>query len=137
MYKRIKKMWTDALRSGEFEQGTNNLADTERKKFCCLGVLCELAVREGVIPAPHIRNNMGKEYMTYGLDSYTLPSEVMLWAGLKEANPTIKRGDTSFTLAAYNDGYEIGPISLKACDFNYIADTIDEEIEAEEGEASS
>lgn len=37
----IKKKWTDALRSGEYEQGTGALK-THGEKYCCLGVLCDV-----------------------------------------------------------------------------------------------
>ena len=50
MNKEVKKKWVDALRSGEYAQGRSSLRDHD--EYCCLGVLCELAVKEGVIPAP-------------------------------------------------------------------------------------
>lgn len=37
----LKKMWTKALRSGAYEQGTGTLR--KYGAFCCLGVLCEVA----------------------------------------------------------------------------------------------
>ena len=42
----VKAKWLDALRSGRYRQGVGGLL-TEGK-FCCLGVLCDLAVKEGV-----------------------------------------------------------------------------------------
>lgn len=42
------KKWVAALRSGEFKQGSKRLKDDD--KYCCLGVACVLAKREGVIP---------------------------------------------------------------------------------------
>ena len=47
----IKAKWVSALRSGEFKQGTMQLRTLD-DKYCCLGVLCALAVREGVIDPP-------------------------------------------------------------------------------------
>ena len=38
----IKKLWLDALRSGEYEQCKGKLHDGEG--FCCLGVLYDVAV---------------------------------------------------------------------------------------------
>lgn len=40
------KLWIDALRSGEYPQGTGQLNKTG--KYCCLGVLCEVALKDGV-----------------------------------------------------------------------------------------
>ena len=43
----IMKKWTKALRSGEYEQGKGQLVD-DKDRFCCLGVLCNLAVDEDI-----------------------------------------------------------------------------------------
>ena len=41
----IKKQWVQALRSGEYKQGRGQLK--QGATFCCLGVLCDLAVQSG------------------------------------------------------------------------------------------
>jgi hypothetical protein len=41
------KLWVDALRSGEFEQGYS-LLRTSEGRYCCLGVACEVARRNGL-----------------------------------------------------------------------------------------
>ena len=49
--------WTAALRSGEYQQARHQLRreiesladDTVAIGFCCLGVACEVAVKEGVV----------------------------------------------------------------------------------------
>ena len=43
----IQAEWVAALRSGEYKQGTGVLR-SEANEFCCLGVLCDLAVKAGV-----------------------------------------------------------------------------------------
>lgn len=40
----VKAAWVAALRSGEYKQGTNALQRGEQ--FCCLGVLCDIAVKQ-------------------------------------------------------------------------------------------
>jgi hypothetical protein len=45
----IKKRWLVALRSGLFKQTRNKLQSTYTDAYCCLGVLCELAVADGAI----------------------------------------------------------------------------------------
>lgn len=40
MDKDIKAFWVDALRSGKYKQAKKQLSDG--KKFCCLGVLCDV-----------------------------------------------------------------------------------------------
>lgn len=44
----IAKRWAAELRSGAFKQGTQNLKyeDCDSTYHCCLGVLCELYMRE-------------------------------------------------------------------------------------------
>ena len=42
------KKWVKALNSGEFKQGQMRLYDPEKNSYCCLGVLCDLALVEGV-----------------------------------------------------------------------------------------
>jgi len=80
----VKAQWTAALRSGEYEQGHNALANSGR--YCCLGVLCELAVKAEVIPAP-VEGHDGD--MEYGdeAESLFLPPKVAEWAQI-ESSPT-------------------------------------------------
>ena len=41
----VIKLWTAALRSGKYEQAQEQLCDGHG--FCCLGVLCDLAHKDG------------------------------------------------------------------------------------------
>lgn len=49
----VKNAWTTALRSGEYVQGKGTLRRTHQDgseaSYCCLGVLCDLAV-QGAFP---------------------------------------------------------------------------------------
>lgn len=51
MQEEIKRQWINRLLSGMYPQGFNKLRrDTEGKSFyCCLGVLCELALQAGIV----------------------------------------------------------------------------------------
>jgi hypothetical protein len=78
MNQEVKQKWIAALRSGEYSQGNMRLKITEAApswadKHCCLGVLCEIGVKEGVIdgfnganayPPREITNWLGVEYIT-------------------------------------------------------------------------
>lgn len=115
MNRKVKEMWLTALRSGEFEQGTGRLRSDD-DKFCCLGVLCELAHRAGVVHAAH--SDLGG--WTYG-DEYSggvLAGAVMEWAGLDYTNPSVPyKGalswePTTISLASLNDlGRPFGEIA--------------------------
>lgn len=96
MNEEIKEQWTDALESGEYEQGYGQLV-TGDGKHCCLGVLCELAHKAGVV---------SKRVDDYGIIVFgeeemenVLPREVVKWAGLMHENPFIKDAP----LSVYND----------------------------------
>jgi hypothetical protein len=98
----IKAQWVAALRSGEFEQGKTALK-TNEGSYCCLGVLCELAVREGVAVAvpsigeaavfyEHSTNYFGPgpDWDSDGMESGLLPEVVQKWAGLLDSNPNVR-----------------------------------------------
>ena len=81
----IKTKWLDALRSGKYRQGANYLRTrgADRDNYCCLGVLCELAVAEGVIEPPVIEPT--GEYYYAGDSAAYLPAEVRRWADLPDS----------------------------------------------------
>jgi hypothetical protein len=80
----VKAAWLQALRSGEYEQGTETLR-TYEDTYCCLGVLCELAVQANVIQCRR-RPHMTGEW-EYGSDedgdwmAGFPPMKVRRWAG--------------------------------------------------------
>ena len=97
MNAKIKAKWVAALRSGKFKQGIGQLISEDRKKFCCLGVLCEL----------HRRITHGDEWSQTGFyfgRSGALPDEVKKWAGLESQNPLVE----GTSLANWNDGSTVG-----------------------------
>lgn len=120
----IKARWVSALRSGDYKQGKGLLRKDD--KFCCLGVLCELAVAAGAVSfevnadpddddqydgATHIYG--GSESVHY------LPNEVVTWAGLETFNPVVPGGDSGQQLAGLND---------QGRSFSKIADLIEEHL---------
>lgn len=50
--------WLLALESGDYKQGTGYLR-TKNNEFCCLGVLCDLAAKEGILKEPVILKHDG------------------------------------------------------------------------------
>jgi hypothetical protein len=91
----IRDRWADALESGRFKQGTDYLHAIvrypERKDtFCCLGVLCELAVEDGIVERTDTDSGRYYRYGSRGMSSTVdLPPAVMDWAGLAHSNPRI------------------------------------------------
>lgn len=88
MNKEIKTLWVKALRSGKYKQGRGALRNTNNE-FCCLGVLCDVARKEGVIGRPKKMKDEG--LYAYGPigNSGVLPTVVKEWAGLTGVNPYI------------------------------------------------
>ena len=96
----IKKLWVEALKSGEFKQDTGGLRTD--KGYCCLGVLCELH-RQSVTPTAD--GWKGGKWLRYDGEVLYLPPSVMEWAGIKDSNPIINPDpDSNYKNAAsYND----------------------------------
>lgn len=88
----IKEKWLTALRSGDYVQGRQYL-QTAQGTFCCLGVLCDIAVKEGVIPTPDLRAETPRGWTYGGALDYSdtaLPDTVRMWAGLRDNSPVIR-----------------------------------------------
>jgi len=143
----VKAQWVKDLRSGDYEQGSTTLrrAGTEggQDQFCCLGVLCEQAVRAGVIPAPELHagtyrylndivDDGGKVTGESFNEECSLPRKVAEWAGVfhPDGKPRedviIEPGDDCrFDMSAIeaNDGVGLP--------FSEIADLIDRNVPAE------
>ena len=99
----IKKQWVEALRSGEYKQGRYCLRDDENK-FCCLGVLSDLYIKQGNPGEWELNLNKTNYIMHIGeasSDGY-LPKPVMDWAGLPNENPLAG----SYRLSLENDSPE-------------------------------
>lgn len=127
MNKDVQRTWAEALRSGEYEQTQGALHN--EYGYCCLGVLCELAVKEEVIAPAAVsrKDTLGKRWVYgEGKEASTLPSEVMAWAGLDQRNPKVdcthgndEYHDACCTLAGQNDG---------GASFHKIADIIEKKL---------
>lgn len=96
MYPEIKQQWLTALRSGEYTQGKEYLK-TSTGNYCCLGVLCDLAVKAEVIPEPILPVYsqswvFGDPEMASEWDDIGLPLAVQAWAGLQQTSPDIHSG---------------------------------------------
>jgi len=89
----VKTLWLDALRSGKYRQTRNTLRRGD--SFCCLGVLCDVAVKSGldlnISSTPQNGLDLDDDvFYSYDHESGTLPLRVQEWAGLDAANPTLR-----------------------------------------------
>jgi hypothetical protein len=125
----VKELWLSALRSGEYVQGKNLLhksfPDTDKPdEFCCLGVLCDLAVKNGVIDESDIQTlevqEDGYSYHGYEHSTAFLPGSVQHWSGVHSDNGVFhdSQFDIERSLVFLNDD---------GIPFSDIADVIEKE----------
>lgn len=131
MKQTIKQQWVDALRSGQYQQGQAYLRN-EDNKYCCLGVLSELAVQAGVIPAPQLAEagpTDREPCYLYGenKEPYYLAREIREWAGLdSESDPTIYGLDDDDDENEF--GTSLSDMNDRGDGFEEIADIIEEHL---------
>ena len=119
MKQEIKEKWVDALRSGEYQQGTGYLKvihENGDAKYCCLGVLCELALKDNLdLPITETERFWNSDLLTAiafdGEEEYP-PEEIDKWTDLPDF-PVLE------LLAEKND---------KGQSFDQIADYIEAEL---------
>lgn len=92
MNEEIKERWLARLESGEIKQTRQYLGRPSGSR-CCLGVLCDIAVEDGIIDPPVVRTmkNYGDEkpptnYLEYDGQTGGLPQSVVEWAGLNNSD---------------------------------------------------
>lgn len=79
MKEEIARKWIEALRSEEYTQtvtGNLRIIDKDFTRYCCLGVLCVLAEKEGV----------KTDWEAFDHP----PLEVQEWSGLDNENPRLQ-----------------------------------------------
>lgn len=110
----IKTRWVAALRDPATQQTQFKLGRTDGSR-CCLGVLCDLAVQDGVIGLPTVtvapENPTGDEDVLLFDDVDNLPSDtVYKWSGLTRefAEALAEMNDTHATFAQIADAVEAG-----------------------------
>jgi len=128
----FKNKWVVALRSGEYKQTIGYLGVVlldGTKAYCCLGVACEVAIKDGL--ELRVDPNSRPEYaegtpVRYGGSPeirlsgsmFDLPNEVRSLAGLRLSDPAIvnEKGRRE-VLSSLND--------VEKLSFNEIADAIE------------
>ena len=105
MKKHIKEQWIKALRSGEYAQGVGYLKSGtgDNEAYCCLGVLCDLAVKAGADIGVYVDTD--EEVWFFDTNGEVLPESVMEWSGLNSHIGSYGEGESHVTksLAWRND----------------------------------
>lgn len=124
----IRAQWTAALRSGEYQQTTGALRNGEG--FCCMGVLCDIAVKQEIIDEPD-KTGDGPVHVWYSYDGAAdvLPESVAVWAGLTASdnrNPSVAyRDDMQNPRWARRGWVSLGELNDNGATFSQIADLVD------------
>lgn len=113
MNQEAKKPWLAALRSGKYRQTTESLND--ENGYCCLGVLCEVAIENGL----KINKETNDRSYETSYDGYVdfPPPIVWTWAGLVGNNPYIE-----------SKGNYLADLNDAGLSFDEIADLIEKEL---------
>ena len=108
MKKEIAEKWVAALRSGDYTQHRGSLTNPPRTRHCCLGVLCEVAIEEGV------ELGVSSRWGEYDGENSFLPPCVMEWADIEEIDGRFVRAidEDVYCLVSMNDiGYSFSQIA--------------------------
>ena len=147
----IKQRWLKALRSGKYKQAKRRLAihnheTREPEGFCCLGVLCEIAVEDGVITKTLAEGYHQGQRVLHGAyrpagqwhgdgERGALPEAVRRWAGVDSNNPDVRLRESVPLAHGPGAHYRRGDVvGLATCndilgfDFNQIAALIEEQL---------
>ncbi len=106
MNTKVKQLWIEALRNGQYQQGTKRLRDKE-DHFCVLGVLCDLYVKRQhdcrwkPMETKSGFRIVGKREVHWCEDYLIEP--VMKWAGLDSQNPLVEYESKKVSLSSLND----------------------------------
>lgn len=124
MNKDIQARWTARLREHPELQGKGYLRKGDKR--CCLGVLCDIAVEDGVITAE--QDASGVWY--YDGASGLLPHSIQRWAGLGSSNPVFSPDGYAVTLNedGQRDYFSLANANDGGTTFAVIADIIDEQL---------
>lgn len=125
MNKEIAKQWAAELRSGNYTQGSSFL--TRGSLDCCLGVLCKMAVKAGVIPEPIEVEEEQCKVLEYDCTSTAdLPRAVMRWAGITHSEGMLPE---DYVAPGGSYGQHLSNLNDKGVRFDVIATVIEDNAE--------
>lgn len=89
------QLLVEALRSGQYQQGMEFLHknnDGGQDQFCCLGVACDVAVKNGLdVSVEPVEDK--PNFITYDENGGYMPTSVYHWYGFTTDDPVIDRND--------------------------------------------
>lgn len=128
----IKQKWVEALRSGDYQQGTGQLRNLSHD-YCCLGVLCDLHSKETGIPWSPTLQRPGSDksdilaFWNYAGSTVNLNDMVRNWAGIDVSHVMVFKDGQIESLANLNDsGTKFAEIAdlIEETDFTAMSATL-------------
>lgn len=123
MKQEIKDQWVTALESDDYKQGRRVLRNSN-DEYCCLGVLCDIAVKSGVAKWVQHRDEwvvIPSEFLdvrsvpSVDIGTALLPNFISEWAGVRKfiRDPRVVNAGEVTTLSMLNDhrGYHFTTIA--------------------------
>lgn len=89
--------WVEALESGEYKQGRGALL--KGYEFCCLGVACDVAIKNGVA----LKVDRRGRWTVFDGCHLALPPAVQDWLGLRTEDGEAKDGTCLTSLNDWED----------------------------------
>lgn len=124
------RLFVAALRSGKYRQTKYTLSrydkPSKRRKYCAMGVACEVARLAGV-ELSVTRDDMG--YFAYDGREDAIPESVQTWYGFRTVDPVLKADDAdegaTTTALTLNEGRNSVTFSeiAKAFERTYLTDS--------------
>jgi hypothetical protein len=117
MREEIKAEWVDALRSGDYTQCHETLANDSLGSHCVFGVLAEMAAKRRIC----IRETNQAGLVKYDGSFTVLPPSVKEWAGIDDDEIQVcePNGSCEYSLYELNDS---------GTDFDDLADIIEDQL---------
>lgn len=100
----IKQKWIEALESDQYIQARSALKT--KHGYCCLGVLCDLYMKEHPETSWQERGSdlyVFVDSTAQDMNTYDLPDKVVKWAEIPHGNPIVKTDRGERPLANVND----------------------------------
>ena len=116
MNKQVKEQWLDALRSGDYKQGTGKMKIGD--EYCCLGVLTDLYIQEHGC-------EWGPDGSFHG-ECAEPPGKVVKWAGLPKADPRVDDSYANKLSLAGHKYLSLAWLNDNGATFEQIADVIED-----------
>ena len=131
MNRHIAKEWTARLRSGITRQTRKHLGRNDGSR-CCLGVLCDMAVEEGIIrfPRPFRPSKTQRGCLVFAGARHNLPPEVRDWAQMKTNYGQYPGEIGTGRSSTYGAQPSLALDNDAGANFNEIAETIEQYVDA-------